>query len=83
MPTNTVNLALPKELLQEVDNLAGEEKRSRSELVREALVRLVRSRKNWDWAITQMRGRARKAGITPEDIQEQIQEVRRLDPRRR
>jgi len=36
MSTNTVNISFKKELLEQIDKIAREESRTRSELIREA-----------------------------------------------
>jgi len=41
MASKVVNISLPEELLEEVDRLARREKRSRSELFREAVRRYI------------------------------------------
>src|SRR5690348_15993693 len=47
-PSNTFNISLPPDLAAEVDRIALEENRSRSDLFREAFRRYVDSRRRWD-----------------------------------
>lgn len=47
-PTQTVTISLPPELAAEMDRLANEEQRSRSELLREAFRRYVEGRRRWE-----------------------------------
>lgn len=47
-PSNTVTISLPPDLAEEVDRLAAEEHRSRSELFREAFRQYASSRRRWE-----------------------------------
>lgn len=47
-PSHTFTISLPPDLAAEVDRLAEEEHRSRSELFREAFRRYVNSRQRWE-----------------------------------
>jgi len=46
--TQTITISLPPELAAEMDRLAHEEKRSRSDLLREAFRRYVEGRSRWE-----------------------------------
>lgn len=46
--TQTVTISLPPELAAEMDRLATEEQRSRSELLREAFRRYVEGHRRWE-----------------------------------
>ena len=75
MRTKTINLAIPKDLLDEVDQLAQEEYRSRSELLREALRRYV-IRKQFATVERSIRKQFQAKGLTPADIDRMIAEDR-------
>ncbi len=47
-PSHTFTISLPPDLADEVDRLAAEEHRSRSELFREAFRRYVNSQRRWE-----------------------------------
>jgi CopG family transcriptional regulator / antitoxin EndoAI len=47
-PSHTFTISLPPDLAEEVDRLAEEEHRSRSELFREAFRRYLNSRQRWE-----------------------------------
>lgn len=47
-PSQTFTISLPAELAREVDRLAEQEHRSRSELFREAFRRYVNSQRRWE-----------------------------------
>lgn len=48
MQTQTLNIALPKELVQKVDEVAKKEYRNRSELIREALRVYLQDKSEWE-----------------------------------
>ncbi len=48
MSTQTFNIALPKELVKKVDELAKKEYRNRSELIREALRVYIEDKSEWE-----------------------------------
>ena len=48
MKTQTLNIALPKDLVSKVDTLAKKEYRSRSELIRESLRSYIEERAQWE-----------------------------------
>ena len=70
--TNTFNISFPKILLGELDNMARQEARSRSELLREA-VRLYLERKNrWDRIFQQAGERASAVKLQEKEIEAEI-----------
>jgi len=70
--TQTVNIALPKELVKKADLLAKKEYRNRSELIREAL-RVYMERKNaWNNIFTIGEKAAKQIGIKTEEEVNQI-----------
>lgn len=72
-----ITISLMPDFLREIEKVAKEEKRTKSELVREALRRYMAARE-WDRLSRYARKRAAKAGIeTEEDIQWIVDEFRR------
>ena len=49
MQTQTFNIALPKELVEQIDITAKKEYRNRSELIREALRIYLEDKKEWEY----------------------------------
>ena len=47
MKVNTVNISFQKDLLEQIDDIAKEESRSRSELLREAARMYIERKKKW------------------------------------
>jgi CopG family transcriptional regulator / antitoxin EndoAI len=75
--TNTVNISFPKVLLGELDDMARQEARSRSELLREA-VRLYLERKNrWDRIFQKAGERVSAVKLQEKEIESEIREYRR------
>jgi len=72
MSTQTLNIALPKELVKKIDQQAKEEYRNRSEFIREAIRIYLRRRQDWNQIVKAGREAARKMGITSE---EQINDI--------
>ena len=75
MKTKTINLSLPKELLQDADQVAKRQYRSRSELMREALRRFINIAR-FEELNTYGERQAKKLGLKPGDINRLIAEVR-------
>lgn len=75
--TRTWSFSLPQELIRELERIAEEENRTKSELIREALRRYVETRK-WRKLQEEMAARARQIGVTTEaDVEQLVDEVRR------
>jgi predicted transcriptional regulator len=72
MPTTTVNISFPAQLLKTMDQLARREARSRSELLREAARMYVERKHRWAQLLAFWRREARRLGVKPEDVQRAI-----------
>jgi len=73
--SKVVSITLPPAMAAEAEQLAKEEKRSMSELMREAFRRYKRERE-WDEANSYGRARAKQMGISEADVVRLIQEFR-------
>jgi len=67
MNTQTLNIALPGELIKKVDLVAKKEYRNRSELIREALRVYLTDKEEWEDLFTYGRKKAKEMGITSEE----------------
>lgn len=77
MSTQTLNIALPKELVKKVDEQAKKEYRNRSELIREALRVYLESRRDWDDLLAYGKEIGKKMGIkSEEDVNKIVYEFR-------
>lgn len=71
------SFCLPPEMVRELEKIAKEENRTKSELIREALRRYVEARK-WQQLQAEMAARARQLGIETEaDVERLVDAVRR------
>jgi metal-responsive CopG/Arc/MetJ family transcriptional regulator len=77
MKSSTVNISFNDELLQQIDQVAQEESRSRSELIREAARTYIERKKRWKYIFAFAEARAKQQNITEEDIAEEIAAYRR------
>ena len=80
-PSRTFTISLPPELAAEVDRLAMEEHRSRSELFREAFRRYVNSQRRWERILQLGPQAAAVAGLDNEEainaaVDEAVRHVR-------
>ncbi len=74
---STVNISFNPKLLKEIDKVAQDESRSRSELIREAARSYIERKRRWA-RIFEMGTRAGRAkGITPETIDQEIAAYRK------
>ena len=70
-----VTISLLPELLEEVERLAKEEKRTRSEFFREAIRRYIEEKK-WERIYRYGRMKAQEQGLSEEDVERLVDEDR-------
>ncbi len=66
MNTQTLNIALPEDLVKKVDELAKKEFRNRSDLIREALRSYIKNNEKWEELFTYGKSVAKRLSITTE-----------------
>lgn len=66
MQVQTLNIALPQELLKKVDEQAKKEYRNRSELIREALRMYLKDNERWGKLFSYGQRMGKKAGVKSE-----------------
>lgn len=77
MQTQTLNIALPKELVKKVDEVARKEYRNRSELIREALRVYLADTESWEKIFAAGRKAGKEAGVKSEaDVDRIVYEYR-------
>lgn len=77
MQTQTLNIALPKDLVKKVDAFADKEYKNRSELIREALRVYIARSERWDEILKTGKKYGKKVGIkSVEDVNRIVQEYR-------
>ncbi len=72
MKSSTVNISFNDELLKQIDQVAQEESRSRSELIREAARTYIERKTRWKQIFAFAEARAKQQNITEADISEEI-----------
>lgn len=77
MQSQTLNIALPKELVKRVDKVAKKEYRNRSELIREALRVYLEDKNEWEEIFKYGKKQGKKMGIKSEkDVDRIVYEFR-------
>jgi len=77
MQSQTLNIALPKELVKKVDEAAKREYKNRSELIREALRVYLKDMEEWKQIFKAGKEAGKKAGIKSEvDVDRIVYEYR-------
>jgi CopG family transcriptional regulator/antitoxin EndoAI len=77
MKTGTVNISFQKELLRQIDYVAKEEARSRSELVREAARMYIERKKRWKEVFAYGKMQAQQLGLQEKDVAGEIRSYRK------
>jgi metal-responsive CopG/Arc/MetJ family transcriptional regulator len=77
MRISTINLSLPKGLLEKIDREAEKEDRSRSELIRAALTAYLKRRAVWGKMFDYGNHLAKNKKLKPSDVEKTIAEVRK------
>jgi metal-responsive CopG/Arc/MetJ family transcriptional regulator len=71
-----VNISFNSDLLKEIDAIALEESRSRSELLREAARSYIERKRRWAQIFRVGAQMAKSKGLTPADLEEEIRQSR-------
>ncbi len=77
MKTNTVNISFTRDLLEQIDETARKECRSRSELLREAVRIYIDKKKRWEAIFQFTEAAAKRSGLTGKDVEKEIELHRR------
>jgi len=77
MKSRTVNISFNEDLLKQIDKVAREESRSRSELIREAARSYIDRKRKWDQIFIFSEKQAEKKNITEKNIDEEIRSYRK------
>lgn len=76
MSTSTVNISFRTDLLEQIDRVATEESRSRSELIREAARLYIEKKKKWESIFDFGKKQVAELGLTENDIADEIAKYR-------
>ena len=77
MKTGTVNISFQEGLLRQIDEMAQEESRSRSELIREAARIYIERKKRWKDIFAFGEKQVRRLRLTERDVASEIGVYRR------
>ena len=77
MRSSTVNISFNDDLLKQIDKVAREESRSRSELIREAARSYIERKRRWNRIFVFSERQAPRKSITEEDIVAEIRDYRK------
>lgn len=77
MKTGTVNISFQKSLLKQIDDVAAEESRTRSELLREAARMYIERKKKWRELFAFGKSYAKELGFKEPDVAEEIRAYRK------
>jgi len=77
MKTGTVNISFQEGLLQQIDETAREESRSRSELIREAARMYIERKKRWKDIFVFGGKQVRRLRLSERDVESEIGAYRR------
>jgi CopG family transcriptional regulator/antitoxin EndoAI len=77
MKSSTVNISFNNALLRQIDQVAREESRSRSELIREAARGYIERKRRWKQVFNLSNVKVSKQGIVESDIETEIAAYRR------
>ena len=76
MSTSTVNISFKRDLLEQIDRVAVEESRTRSELIREAARLYIERKKRWKSIFEFGNAQVDRLGLTEDDIATEIEDYR-------
>jgi len=76
LPIATVNVSFPRQLLKDIDRVASDEARTRSELLREATRMYIERKRRLKGLFGFWRATAKKRGLKPSDIEQAVRRVR-------
>jgi len=77
MAVATVNISFQEELLGQIDRIAKNEARTRSELIREAARVYIEKKKKWESIFAYGESLSSKYKFTENDVNEEIQNYRK------
>jgi metal-responsive CopG/Arc/MetJ family transcriptional regulator len=77
MSVSTVNISFQTDLLGQIDEIARNEARTRSELIREAVRMYIERKKEWNSLFEIGEGIGSKLDISEKDIMQEIKEYRK------
>jgi metal-responsive CopG/Arc/MetJ family transcriptional regulator len=76
MAVSTVNISFQEDLLEQIDKIAQNEARTRSELIREAARIYIEKKKKWESIFSYGESLSSKYKFTEDDVNDEIKKYR-------
>ena len=77
MASKTINISISEQILQELNRMAKRQRRTRSSLLRDAVLEYMQKRVSWEDLQADAAERARRLGVVSEqDVERLVDEVR-------
>jgi metal-responsive CopG/Arc/MetJ family transcriptional regulator len=76
MAVSTVNISFQEDLLEQIDRIAQNEARTRSELIREAARIYIERKKKWESIFSYGENLSSKYKFTEDDVNDEIKKYR-------
>jgi metal-responsive CopG/Arc/MetJ family transcriptional regulator len=76
MAVSTVNISFQEDLLEQIDRIARNEARTRSELIREAARIYIERKKKWESIFSYGESLSSKYKFTEDDVNDEIKKYR-------
>jgi metal-responsive CopG/Arc/MetJ family transcriptional regulator len=76
MAVSTVNISFPEDLLEQIDKIARNEVRTRSELIREAARIYIERKRKWENIFSYGESLSSKYKFTENDVNDEIKKYR-------
>jgi metal-responsive CopG/Arc/MetJ family transcriptional regulator len=76
MAVSTVNISFQEDLLEQIDRIAQNEARTRSELIREAARIYIERKKKWESIFSYGESLSSKYNFTEDDVNDEIKKYR-------
>jgi len=82
MAVSTVNISFQEDLLNQIDRIAQDEARTRSELIRESARIYIERKKKWESIFAYGETISSKYNFTEKDVNQEIQKYRKKNSRK-
>jgi metal-responsive CopG/Arc/MetJ family transcriptional regulator len=82
MAVSTVNISFQEDLLEQIDRIAQNEARTRSELIREAARIYIERKKKWESIFSYGESLSSKYKFTEDDVNDEIEKYRKEKTRK-
>ena len=78
MKNTTISISLKKSLLEEIDEVARKESRTRSDLIRDAVRLYIERKKRWKDIFAFGKNQVKRLGLKEKDVEKSITQYRKM-----